>query len=77
MQVNDDGSVTFTEEEVASMSRILDLGRRLAESLGANEHGASPESTESELLRVIDDLDNRGVSSNELALGLDRKRGSA
>jgi len=74
MQVHEDGSVVLNPNEVAAVAKVLDLGRKLAESLGADDAGVNDLAVEVELLQVINLLDDLGVSSDELTERLDRRR---
>jgi len=74
MQVHEDGSVVLNPNEVAAVAKVLDLGRALAESMGAEDAGINDEATEVVLLQTINLLDDLGVSSDELTERLDRRR---
>jgi hypothetical protein len=74
MQVLENGSVTFTSEERAAIAKVLCLGRRVAEHLGAGASDACETAPEVELLETIDFLDDvLGVSADELTEGLETR----
>lgn len=76
MRIGVDGSVLLNPDEVNIVARVLQLGRQLAEQMGAEEQGADSNTVESELLGAIDLLDDMGVSSDELTERLAPRRES-
>lgn len=75
MQVLDCGSVTFSPDQVAALAKVLELGRKVAEHLGADAEDADETAPEVALLETIDFLDDvLGVSSLELTEELEKRR---
>jgi hypothetical protein len=74
MRVHEDGSAVLDPDEARAVARVLELGRRLCEDLGANRPHAGEGKVEVDLLGTIDLLEDLGVSSEELTEKLETRR---
>jgi ribonuclease HI len=66
-----DGSVTLKPDEVAAVAKVIELGRELAEQLGAGLQHANSTTVEYNLLTALDLLEEMGISPTELTEKLD------
>jgi hypothetical protein len=78
MQAKDDGSVVLTAAEAREVSKVLRLGRELAEQMDAVEQSGHASigvtgSVELQLLEAIELLEELGVSPEELTEKLDSR----
>ena len=74
MRVQEDGSAVLDPDEAKAVAKVLELGRRLCEDLGATKPHAGEDRVEVQLLEVIDLLEDFGVSSEELTEKLETRR---
>lgn len=72
MKRQDDGSVVIGPQEAAAVAKVLSLGRSLCEDLEAPSP-TFPGGVETELLEMINQLEELGVSADELTGKLDQR----